>query len=79
MSLFALTLCFAFSNAQTVVQFQDESILMQDNMDTFEWGQMPNSSRYADGYFGWIQFEQTPTQDIQDRFKSTVEDMATAR
>ncbi len=70
MSLLALTFCFAFSNAQTVIQFQDESILMQDNMDTFEWSQMPNSSRYLDGYFGWIQFEQTPTQDIQDRFKA---------
>lgn len=70
MSLLALTLCFSFSNAQSVIQFQDESILMQDNMDTFDWSQMPNSSRLANGYYGWIQFEQTPTQDVQDQFKA---------
>ena len=70
MSLLAFTMFFSFSNAQNVIQFQDEILEVQDNIDTFEWTQMPTSSRLANGYFGWVQFHQTPTQDIQDAFKA---------
>lgn len=70
MSLMALTLFFSFSNAQNVIQFQDESIEIQDNIDSFQWEQMPESSRLDNGYFGWVQFHETPTQDIQDAFKA---------
>lgn len=68
-SLLAITLCFSFSNAQNTIQFQDEILEIEQNIDTFEWSQMPNSSRMANGYYGWIQFNETPTQDIQDAFK----------
>ncbi len=70
MSLLAFTLFFSFSNAQNAIQFQDETLEIQDNIDTFEWSQMPTSSRLASGYFGWVQFYETPTQDIQDAFKA---------
>jgi len=69
LSLLAFVLFFSFSNAQNVIQFQDETIEIQENIDSFEWSQMPESSRLANGYFGWVQFYETPTQDIQDGFK----------
>jgi len=73
LSLLAFALSFSFANAQDpyVIQFQDETIEIQENIDTFEWNQMPESSRLANGYFGWIQFYETPTQDIQDSFKNS--------
>ncbi|MCZ6595167.1 MAG: S8 family peptidase [Bacteroidetes bacterium] len=72
LSLLAFALFFSFANAQNpyVIQFQDETIEIQENIDTFEWNQMPDSSRLANGYFGWVQFYETPTQDIQDSFKN---------
>jgi len=72
LSLLAIALFFSFTNAQDpyVIQFQDETIEIQENIDTFQWNQMPESSRLANGYFGWIQFYETPTQDIQDSFKN---------
>ena len=72
LSLLTFALFFSFANAQNpyVIQFQDETIEIQENIDTFEWNQMPASSRLGDGYFGWVQFYETPTQDIQDSFKN---------
>ncbi|RLD24225.1 MAG: peptidase S8, partial [Bacteroidetes bacterium] len=72
LSLLVFALFFSFANAQNdfVIQFQDETIEIQENIDTFEWNQMPASSRLGNGYFGWVQFYETPTQDIQDAFKN---------
>jgi hypothetical protein len=71
LSLMAMTLFFSFSNAQNpyVIQFQDEILDVQENIDTFQWNQMPESSKLDNGYYGWVQFYATPTQDIQDAFK----------
>ncbi|MEM7085973.1 MAG: S8 family serine peptidase [Bacteroidota bacterium] len=70
LSLLALTLFFNFSNAQNVIHFQGETLDIQENIDTFQWDQMPDSSKFENGYFGWVQFFETPTQDIQDAFKA---------
>jgi len=70
LSLIALTLFFSFSNAQNVIQFQGESLAIEQNIDTFQWEQMPETSKFQNGYYGWIQFFETPTQDIQDAFKA---------
>ncbi len=69
---FFMTLVFGFSLAQDAytIQYQDEIIDIQENIQSFEWDQMPDSSRLANGYFGWVQFYETPTQDIQDAFKA---------
>ncbi|NNM22367.1 MAG: S8 family serine peptidase [Flavobacteriaceae bacterium] len=68
----AISLCFSYSNAQDpyVIQFQDERIEIQENIDTFEWSQMPDSARLGNGYYGWVQFYETPTQNIQDAFRN---------
>ncbi len=52
------------------IQFQDEVINVQENISTFDWSEMPVSSRLDNGYFGWIQFYETPIQEIQDEFKA---------
>ncbi len=68
----ALTLLFSTTYAQSdyAISFQDDAIAVQENIDTFQWSQMPESSELKGGYVGWIQFYETPTQDIQDAFKS---------
>jgi hypothetical protein len=69
-----LTIAFVFANAfgQTsyAIQFQDQNIEFPDNINTFQWNQMPESSSLDQGYYGWAQFYETPNQAIQDLFKS---------
>ncbi|MDC8005039.1 S8 family serine peptidase [Aureisphaera galaxeae] len=69
---FLLTLFFGFSYAQDAytIQYQDEILDIQENIQSFQWDQMPESSELGNGYFGWVQFYETPTQDIQDAFKA---------
>ncbi len=75
--LFTVVLAFSMAFAQDpyLIQFQDEWIEIQENIDTFEWGQMPENSELENGYIGWIQFYETPNQIIQDRFKSNELDL----
>ncbi|WP_430410979.1 S8 family serine peptidase [Kordia sp.] len=56
--------------AQNTVYFQDEVITMPNNIASFNWNSMPESAKFNEGYFGWIRFNQTPTQVIQDDFAS---------
>jgi hypothetical protein len=69
-----LTLVFAFSNSygQSLysVQFQDQNFEFPENINTFQWSQMPDSSKLGQSYYGWIQFYETPNQATQDLFKS---------
>ena len=73
-SICLLVMIFTFSNsfAQNpyTIQFQDEIIEIQENIDSFQWNQMPDYSELNNGYVGWIQFFETPNQTIQDRFKN---------
>ncbi|WP_232730366.1 S8 family serine peptidase [Lacinutrix sp. Bg11-31] len=39
-------------------------------MATFNWDAMPENSKFNNGYFGWANFNETPSQNIQDQFKS---------
>ncbi|GHC44754.1 hypothetical protein GCM10008083_04200 [Ulvibacter litoralis] len=67
-----MVLVFSISYSQTnyAIQFQDETIEIPENISTFEWNQLPESSKLDAGYFGWVQFYETPTQDVQDLFKT---------
>lgn len=71
--LTALVMAFVFSmsfaqNPYTV-ELQDKTIEIPENIDSFQWSQMPESSKLNNGYFGWVQFYETPNQTIQDRFE----------
>ncbi|MEZ4778155.1 MAG: S8 family serine peptidase [Flavobacteriaceae bacterium] len=68
--LFAMIPFLGFSQNSFNIQFQDETIEIQENIQTFNWNQMPESSKLGNGYIGWVQFFNTPTQNIQDQFKA---------
>ncbi len=61
---------FSFGQNEYNVQLQDETIEIPENIETFQWNQMPESSILNDGYIGWVQFYETPTQTIQNSFKT---------
>ncbi len=52
------------------IQFQDETLEVQENIQQFSWSQLPQSARLQNGYIGWIQFYQTPVQSVQNQMKS---------
>lgn len=64
----AIFLNCSVATAQNTVYFQDEIITMPTNIASFNWNTMPESSKFSEGYFGWLRFSQTPTQNIQDQF-----------
>lgn len=66
--LFALISILGTS--QNVVQFQDETIEIPENILSFSWEQMPEYSKLDNGYIGWVQFYETPSQTIQNEFKA---------
>tara|TARA_B100000809_G_scaffold76068_1_gene73782 strand:+ start:221 stop:3835 length:3615 start_codon:yes stop_codon:yes gene_type:complete len=70
-SLLALFFVFNISFAQEdyTVRLQDESIELPENIETFQWNQMPESAILNDGFVGWIQFYETPSQSVQNSFK----------
>lgn len=65
-----LIFSMAFGQEQFNIQLQNENIQLPDNISTFEWNQMPESSKFHHGYYGWVQFYQTPDQVTQDLFKA---------
>jgi len=67
--LLVISLTFAQNNY--TIQFQDETIEMPENIDTFQWSQMPEHSKLNNGYYGWVQFYETPNQAVQDLFRSS--------
>lgn len=72
-SICFLAIVFVFSNlfAQNPsnINFQGETYAMPENIDTFQWNSMPEYSRLQNGYIGWVQFYETPSQAVQDLFK----------
>lgn len=70
--LVLLSLLFSFSGqAQQdyTLQFENQNVTIPENIDSFQWQSMPESSQLGGGYFGWVQFYETPSQPVQDRFK----------
>jgi hypothetical protein len=69
-ALMVIVFTMSFAQNPYVIHFQDDIIEIQENIDSFEWNQMPVSAELENGYLGWVQFYETPNQIIQDRFKS---------
>src|SRR5690554_2027302 len=70
-STLILMMVFSLALSQTPnnIQFQGETFEMPENIGSFQWQQLPESARMANGYVGWVQFYGTPTQQTQDLFK----------
>jgi hypothetical protein len=65
MFVFSLT----YAQKSNNIIFQGKTYEMPENIDTFRWNQMPESARLNNGYIGWVRFEETPRQNVQDLFK----------
>ncbi|MCW8980057.1 MAG: S8 family serine peptidase [Altibacter sp.] len=65
-----LMVSLSFAQNPYAIQLQGDAIEIPENISTFQWSDMPDSARLNDGYVGWIQFFQTPTQQIQNDFKA---------
>lgn len=59
-----------FAQQNYTIHYQDETLNVPENIQHFSWGQLPENSRLANGYIAWVQFYETPSQTIQNRFKS---------
>ena len=68
-----LAFLFAFSNVfaqnSSNIKFQGETYAMPENISTFQWDSMPESAKLQNGYIGWVQFYETPSQTVQNLFK----------
>ncbi|MDN3723237.1 S8 family serine peptidase [Aequorivita sp. SDUM287046] len=66
-----MTLVFSFSFGQnnSEINFQGETFNIPENIDTFQWNQLSEAAKLANGYVAWLQFYETPTQNVQDLFK----------
>ena len=67
---FVMVCTISFAQNPYTIQFQDETIEMPENIDSFQWSDMPESAQLADGFVGWVQFYATPTQSVQDLFEA---------
>ena len=64
-----MALVLSFSYGQTSIEFQGETFSMPENIESFQWNQLPESSKMDNGYIVWLQFYETPTQPVQDLLK----------
>ncbi len=60
----------SFAQGDYSILLQNENVELPENIETFQWNQLPESAILNDGYIGWIQFYETPSQSIQDSFKN---------
>jgi len=71
-SFFTFVLIFSVSFSQTdyTIQFQDETLDFPENINSFEFAQLPESSEVPGGSYTWVQFYETPSQAAQDQLKA---------
>lgn len=60
----------SYSQNNYTIYFQEETVEIPENIETFQWNQMPEHAYFDNGYYGWVQFYETPNQAIQDRFRN---------
>jgi len=69
LSIFLMSISFGFSQEKLEFTFQGEKVEMLKNIDSFQWNQIPNTSKFNSHYYGCISFDNTPTQEIQMTLK----------
>src|SRR5690554_117898 len=67
--IMAIVVSTGFAQNPSNIVFQGETIEMPENINTFQWDQMPESAKLDQGFIGWIQFYETPSQSVQNAFK----------
>ena len=69
LGIFVVFVQFVFAQNYTI-SFQEQVVNIPENIDTFRFEQLPEYAEFNGGYYGWVQFYQTPTQAVQDNFKA---------
>jgi hypothetical protein len=41
-----------FAQSSCRIQFQDEIVTVEENINSFQWDKMPESSKFENGYYG---------------------------
>ena len=60
----------SFSQNEYTINFQNESINLTENINSFQWNQLNANTRIQEGFFTWVQFYQTPSKSVQDIIKA---------
>lgn len=71
--LFLLSTTITAVSAQQnpyTIQIQGTEFNLEENIQTFTWDDLEENQRIGNGYYTWVQFYETPTQQIQDSFKN---------
>ncbi|MGB0789540.1 MAG: peptidase S8, partial [Marinirhabdus sp.] len=73
-TLSVLLSCFAVALSlgqnEFTVNLQGQTVTLPENINTFSWDTMPENSKLNGGHYGWVQFYETPVQQVQDLFKA---------
>lgn len=69
-AIFLFSSITLFAQDGNQIMFQGDVVNMPDNIETFQWNQMPDKAFFNNGYYGWAQFQETPTKAVQDDFAS---------
>ena len=72
-TLLFLILVFSksFSQDDYTINFQDELINLPENIASFQFDQLDATTQIQNGYYTWVQFFETPTQDVQNEIKAS--------
>src|SRR5690554_3409510 len=65
-----LALPFLGWSQNYTIAFQEQVVEIPENISSFRFEQLPDNAQHNQGYYGWVQFYQTPDQALQDRFKA---------
>ena len=72
--VFVLTALFSLAlsaqNNPYAIQFQNDYVSLDENIDTFQWNDLSQELKISNGFYTWVQFYQTPAQTIQDGLKT---------
>ena len=61
---------FYAQESQYDIKFQNETVALIENIETFQWSQLNEDLKINDGYYVWIQFYETPAQNVQNATKA---------
>lgn len=57
-------------NDPYAIQFQNDYVSLNENINTFQWAELNPGLKINNGYYTWIQFYETPVQSVQDGLRS---------
>lgn len=59
-----------FAQEEYNITFQNQTISLEENIQSFDWDNLTQDARINNGYYVWLQFYATPVQQVQDDLKA---------